>query len=184
VTPLSNPPKAPAWFLWVLAAGVFCLDRWTKHWALAALAPDPTRPVLGDLLRFTYVRNRGVAFGLFAERGWPLGWVSLLALAAVLWLAWRPSARRWSRAASLGLILGGALGNLVDRVHWGSVVDFIDVGIGRHRFWVFNVADASITLGVCLWAAQLLLPHAPAAPSDAAAPASSAELPSDDARGA
>ena len=152
--------QAPAWLLWPLAAGVFVLDRLAKLWVLDALATEHTKDVLGDFLRFTYVRNPGVAFGLFAGHGLSLGWLSLIALAAVLWLAVRAPSRAWPRAVALGLILGGAIGNLFDRLRWGSVVDFIDVGIGPHRFWTFNVADSAITVGVVVWAASLLWgPH-------------------------
>lgn len=152
--------KAPGWLLWLLAVGVFALDRVSKAWVLETLAYTHTKDVLGDFLRFTYVRNPGVAFGLFAGHGLSLGWLSLIALAAVLWLAIRAPSRAWPRAVALGLILGGAIGNLFDRMRWGSVVDFIDVGIGSHRFWTFNVADSAITVGVIVWAAFLLWgPH-------------------------
>ena len=158
--PLRFTRQAPAWLLWLLAAGVFVLDRLAKKWVLAALATEHTKDVLGDFLRFTYVRNPGVAFGLFAGHGLSLGWLSLIALAAVLWLAVRTPVRAWPRTVALGLILGGALGNLYDRLRWGSVVDFIDVGLGPHRFWTFNVADSAITVGVVVWAAFLLFgPH-------------------------
>lgn len=169
--------KAPSWLLWLLAAGVFVLDRVSKRWVIETLAYTHTKDVLGDFLRFTYVRNPGVAFGLFAGHGISLGWLSFLALAAVVWLAVRAPSRAWPRSVALGLILGGAVGNLFDRMRWGSVVDFIDVGIGAHRFWTFNVADSAITVGVIVWAASLLWgPHehaaeappqeAPAEPTD------------------
>jgi len=146
--------------LWFLAAGVFVLDRLAKRWVLDALATTHTKDVLGDFLRFTYVRNPGVAFGLFADHGLSLGWLSLVALAAVLWLAIRTPSAAWPRAVALGLILGGALGNLYDRLRWGSVVDVIFVSMGAHRFWTFNVADSAITVGVVVWAANLLWgPH-------------------------
>jgi signal peptidase II len=151
--------QAPAWLLWTLAGAVFLLDWLSKRWVLEALAAAPTRHVLGDFLRFSYVRNPGVAFGFFADRGFPLTWVSAVALVAVLWLAFRPTARRWLHAAALGLILGGALGNLFDRLRRGSVVDFIDIGVGSLRWWVFNVADAAITVGVLLWAGEILFGH-------------------------
>ncbi|HEV8479246.1 MAG TPA: signal peptidase II [Candidatus Eisenbacteria bacterium] len=158
--PLRIIRQAPAWLLWLLAAGVFVLDRLAKHWVLGALATAHTKDVLGDFLRFTYVRNPGVAFGLFAGHGLSLGWLSLIALAAVVWLALRTKSAGWPRTVALGLILGGAAGNLYDRLRWGSVVDFIDVGLGPHRFWTFNVADSAITVGVIVWAAALLLgPH-------------------------
>src|SRR5215467_5644550 len=163
--------KAPGWLLWLLAAGVFVLDRLAKKWVLASLAETNTRDVLGDFLRFSYVCNPGVAFGLFAGHGVSLGWLSLVALAAVLWLAIRTPSRGWPRAVALGLILGGAIGNLYDRLRWGSVVDFNDVGIGMHRFWTFNVADSAITVGVIVWAVYLLFGPHEHAPEQAATPA-------------
>jgi signal peptidase II len=189
---LRESPPAPAWLLWTLAGAVFVADWLSKRWVLATFVDVHSREVLGDFLRFSYVRNTGVAFGLFSGGGLHLSWVSLVALAAVLWLAFRPTARRRLHAISLGLILGGALGNLFDRVRYGSVIDFIDIGVGGLRWWVFNVADAAITVGVLIWGAEILLarPPAPAGPDavDAApggAPPAPAEAPAtDDARGA
>jgi signal peptidase II len=149
--------RAPAWFTWVLAAAVLVLDWSTKKWALTFLINSDSQAIIGDFVRLTYTRNTGVAFGLLADRGLPLSWLSVVALVVVVWLALRPSARAWPRAVALGLILGGAIGNLTDRIRWGSVVDFIDVGIGTLRWPVFNCADAAITTGVILWSAQLLL---------------------------
>jgi signal peptidase II len=189
----SASRPAPAWLLWGLATAVLVADFWTKRWVLDALAPVGTLPVIGDLVRFSYVRNSGVAFGLFADRGMPFGWVSLVALGIVLWLAFRPSARRWPRPVALGLILGGATGNMIDRVRWGSVVDFIDVGFGTFRWWVFNVADSAITVGVVLWAVHALFARpVPSPPASAPAPQVAAPGPvpiaearaRDDARGA
>jgi signal peptidase II len=188
---------APPWLLWGVAAAVLVVDFFTKRWVLESLAPIGTMQVLGDFVRFSYVRNSGVAFGLFADRGVPFGWVSVVALVLVLWLATRPSARSWPRPIALGLILGGAIGNMIDRVRWGSVVDFIDIGFGSLRWWVFNVADSAISVGVVLWAAHTLLarptPKAPSAPSPEAeanseGPPSAIAFPKaharDDARGA
>jgi signal peptidase II len=165
--PSRVPPRAPAWFLWSLAGAVFLGDWLTKRWVVDALSTVHSRDILGDFVRFSYVRNRGAAFGLFAERGWPLTWVNVAALAVVLWMVFRPVARRWPYAVSLGLILGGAVGNLFDRLRWGSVVDFVDVGIGGARFWVFNLADSAISVGVALWA--VLLVFSPPQRGDAAA---------------
>jgi signal peptidase II len=179
------PRQAPVWLVWFLAAGVFVCDRLAKVWVMDVLAATHTREVLGDFLRFTYVRNPGVAFGLFADHGLPLGWISIVALAAVLWLALRAPVRAWPRSVALGLILGGAAGNLYDRLRYGSVLDFIDVGIGPHRFWTFNVADAAISVGVVVWAAHLLWgrpeEHAPAPEPG---PDATAGLSEDHARGA
>jgi signal peptidase II len=173
------------------------LDWLTKRWVHDHLHTLHPQPVLGDFLRLSYVTNRGVAFGLFSERGLPVHWVSLVALVVVLWLAFRPGARAWAHAVPLGLILGGALGNLLDRLRWGSVIDFIDVGVGGLRWWVFNLADASISVGVCLWALQLafgrprsesalsaVATSGAAATGDAASGEAPPGAPSDDARGA
>ena len=153
-----SPAAPPKWALWGLAVFVVALDWVTKRWALTVLSQREPIDVIGDLVRFTFTRNTGVAFGLFADLHLPLGWVSLAALVVVLWLAFRSGGADWLRSVSLGLILGGAVGNLIDRVRWGSVVDFIDVGIGELRWPVFNVADSAITIGVCLWALRLFLP--------------------------
>jgi signal peptidase II len=173
--------RAPAWTIWVLAAAVLALDWFTKKWALHTLIHSDSRAIIGDFLQLTYTRNTGVAFGLFAGRDLPLSWLSVVALVVVVWLALRPSARAWPRTIALGLILGGALGNLIDRVRWGSVIDFIDVGIGTLRWPVFNFADAAITTGVLLWSAQLLFsrPRSRVAPVDAVPDPRAA----DDARG-
>ena len=152
--------KAPIWYLWLLAAVILGLDIITKMWALDVLANAPSRQIIGDFLQFTYTRNTGVAFGLFADKGLPLGWLSVIALVVVVWLAVRPSGREPWRATALGLILGGAIGNLIDRFRWGSVIDFIDVGIGTLRWPVFNIADSAITVGVVIWSALLFFaPH-------------------------
>lgn len=186
--------RAPAWFLWTLAGAVFFADWLSKRWVIDTLTESGTLRVLGDVVRFYYVRNTGVAFGLFSGGGIGLSWVSVVALVAVLLLAFRPTARRWPHAVSLGLILGGALGNLFDRVRTGAVTDFIDVGIGGLRWYVFNLADAAITVGVLLWAAEILLvrprPHgeaaaeSPEARADGPRPRAGADAGADDARGA
>ena len=142
--------RAPAWLLWLLAAGVFVCDRLAKIWVQDALASTHSREVLGDFLRFTYVRNPGVAFGLFADRGVSLGWLSLVALVAVLWLALRTPSKAWPRTVALGLILGGALGNLYDRVTLGQVVDFVQLHAAGYYWPAFNVADSAISIGVVL----------------------------------
>ncbi len=142
--------------MWVVGLFVFALDRVTKAWAVAELAHVHTRPLIDDWVRLTYVRNTGVAFGLGAGKGIPFAAVSVVALLLVLFLALQEKSRTWPRSLALGLILGGAAGNLVDRVRWGSVIDFIDLGY-RENWWpVFNAADSAITIGVILFAATLV----------------------------
>jgi signal peptidase II len=144
------------WAVWALALVVFALDRFTKAWAETVLAPAGTLPLLGDWLRFTYVRNTGVAFGLGAGKALPLVAITLIALGMVAALAWSARSRTWPRSIALGLILGGAAGNLVDRARWGSVIDFVDFGFRKNWWPVFNAADSAITVGVILFALTLL----------------------------
>jgi len=143
--------RSPALLLGVAGACVV-LDQWTKRWASQALAfHEPVR-VIDDIVRFTYTRNSGIAFGMFAGQSFPFYIFSIVASLAVVWLWSRhprlPLPRQWS----LALILGGAIGNLIDRVRHGEVVDFILLAWRGHEFPVFNLADVSVTCGVLLFA--------------------------------
>ena len=137
------------------AAAVLTLDQMTKVLASARLMPGEPVPVLGQLLRLTLVHNTGAAFGLFPGSRVPFILVSVLAIAVVLYLFARDAYRSLMNRVLLGCILGGAMGNLLDRIRWGRVVDFIDVGFGAVRWPVFNVADSAVTLGVILLAWNL-----------------------------
>ena len=153
------------WSVWFVGLLVFVLYRWTKAWASQALAAVHTRPLLDDWLRLSYVRNSGVAFGLGAGRGLPFAAITVLALGLVLVLAFQDRSRTWARSLALGLIVGGALGNLIDRVRWGSVIDFLDFGYRTNWWPVFNAADAAITVGVVAFAWTLLIAREPARPA-------------------
>ena len=161
---------ATFWAVWPLALGVFALDRWTKAWAVRDLAPIGSRPLFDDWFRLTYVRNTGVAFGLGAGRGLPFAAITLVALGLVVALALSPRSRTWPRSIALGLIVGGAAGNLLDRVRWGSVIDFLDFGLRENWFPVFNAADSAITVGVILFALTLLAERDPTHARHAHAP--------------
>jgi signal peptidase II len=135
-----------------IAGVVLALDLWTKQWATRTLAGAPPMPVLGELVRFTYVRNSGVAFGLGAGLPFPYYVFSIAAVLAILILFARGRVHGRGRRLALALILGGALGNLVDRISTGLVVDFIDVGWGRWHWPVFNIADSAVSVGVVMFA--------------------------------
>jgi len=143
--------RSPALLLGVAAASVV-VDQWTKHWAATNLAFHEPIRVVGDLVRLTYTRNSGIAFGMFAGQSFPFYIFSIVASLAVVWLWVRhpnlPRVRRWS----LALILGGAIGNLIDRIRFGEVTDFILLAWRGHEFPVFNVADMCVTSGVILFA--------------------------------
>lgn len=139
-----------------LALCVLFLDCTTKELAVTSLSPEHTpHAVAGDVLRLTLAYNPDAAMGLplGAYGRWPLvalGVVIVSILARMLWLT-PPGATR--RRLALGLIIGGALGNLLSRVTTPrGVVDFIDLGIGSVRFYLFNVADIAVFTGACILA--------------------------------
>jgi signal peptidase II len=123
------------------AAAVVALDQTTKALALNALSPGSGRPLVGRLVTLTLVENRGAAFGLLGGAAPELAAFALAVAAGILW--WSARSERPAIAWALGLVLGGALGNLADRLLRHAVVDFVNV----HVWPVFNVADAAITLG-------------------------------------
>jgi signal peptidase II len=155
-----------------VAALVVALDRWTKHWAGAALPFDRPLRLAGDYVRLTYTRNSGVAFGIGRGTGFPYYIFSLIAIVAIVWMFLRDRAGSDPvRRLSLALVLGGAIGNLVDRVTSGEVVDFIEVGVPQWHWPVFNVADSAVTVGVLLFALSWSRRGAPVAAPTAAGPA-------------
>ncbi|RKZ17524.1 signal peptidase II [bacterium] len=134
---------------WVWAPLVLVVDFISKRLVLAnEEALRAKVRVLGELARFIYVRNPGSAMGLFPVGRWVLVAVSLAAAVFLTWLYTTTEPALRVRRGAMAAILGGALGNLVDRVFYdGRVVDFIDLGVGSHRFYTFNVADIAVTLG-------------------------------------
>ncbi len=144
---------------WLWAAGFLVVDFITKRVVLANAADlrADRVEVLGEFFRLAYVRNPGAAMGLTPFGRWTLVAISTGAVVALVWfLIVTPPALRLRRLA-MGLILGGALGNLIDRVFYqGLVVDFLDFGLGTARFWTFNVADIGVTCGGTLLLISLL----------------------------
>lgn len=146
------------------AAFVVLLDQATKWMASTRLELGEPVMVLGDFVRLTLVHNTGAAFGLFPGSRGPFIVISVLAIGVVLYLFFRETHRNVQNRVLLGCILGGAIGNLIDRVRLGWVVDFIDMGIGQTRWPVFNVADSAVTLGVVFLAWNLARAGRDAAP--------------------
>jgi signal peptidase II len=135
----------------LVAVIVFALDRVTKTWVEQNIALGEARPVFGEYARLVHTQNTGAAFGLLPERTTLLSVLSVVAVLAILYYYRQIASNSPLIATTLGMQLGGAFGNLVDRVRQGYVVDFVDVGVpGVWRFWAFNVADSSIVVGIIL----------------------------------
>lgn len=136
-----------------LAAVVLVLDQATKLWVQASIGLWEGFAVIPGFFNLVHVLNKGAAFGLlnshdFDWQRWFFIAVSLVATAVVLHLLRTERLAVPFMRAGLGLVLGGALGNLVDRVRTGLVVDFLDFHVGAHHWPAFNVADSAITVGV------------------------------------
>jgi len=132
-----------------VAVVVFVLDRLTKTWVETNIPVYEGRSVIDDVVRIVHAQNSGAAFGLLPERTTLLSILSVVAVVAILYYYRQIASHSPLIAATLGMQLGGAFGNLVDRAGQGYVVDFVDVGIpGGWRFWAFNVADSSIVVGI------------------------------------
>ena len=158
-----------------IAAIVVSFDQWTKHWATAALMGRPNVPVIGELVQLTYTRNSGVAFGLGAGVPFPYYLFSIAAIVAIIVMVVRRRVTHGVRHLALALIMGGAIGNLIDRLATGEVVDFILLSWRQWQFPVFNVADSAVTVGVVLFA--LAWPHDGAHARHAAPPPPAADEP-------
>jgi len=132
-----------------LATVVF--DQLTKAAVVGSLEQHHSSPVLGVFIRLTHIRNSGAVFGMMRGAGTYFTFFSIIAAAVLVVVLF--FARRSSTLVrlALGMVLGGAVGNLIDRLRYGAVVDFIDVGINESVRWAcFNVADSAITVGVFL----------------------------------
>lgn len=139
----------------VIALGVVALDQWTKSLVRGRLALHDSIDVVAGWLSLTRVHNTGAAFGMLNSADFPFKTVVLMvvaggALAGVAWYAATlPDDNRIARIGIAG-VLGGAIGNLIDRATAGYVLDFVDAYWGNWHFWAFNVADAAISVGVVL----------------------------------
>ena len=147
---------------WWVTIGLIVADQITKALVHQALGLYDSVQVIPGLIDLVHVRNEGVAFGLLNNADLPFkaALTSALAVAALLGITlYARQLQAHERIARLGLgcILGGAIGNLIDRVRQGYVLDFVDVYWGTWHFWAFNVADASISIGAVLVFADLLL---------------------------
>jgi signal peptidase II len=132
-----------------MALGVFLLDQLTKREILAVFeAHDSGQIVITSFFNLTMVWNRGVSFGLFSAHDMPYVLIALaLGLVGIL-LVWLLRAPTKMLALALGAVIGGALGNVVDRARYGAVFDFLDVHVMGYHWPAFNIADSAIVIGV------------------------------------
>jgi signal peptidase II len=140
-----------------IAAVVVILDQLTKAWLVANVAMGEVREVIGDSFRLVHHQNSGALFGLFRDQAILFGLLSMVVIGLIVGYHARSGRSRYMSIA-LGFLLGGAIGNLIDRLRLGYVVDFVDIGIGDLRFYTFNIADSAISSAIVLLVAVAFLP--------------------------
>jgi signal peptidase II len=176
--------RRPVWPLFFgLAIAVIVVDQLTKAWLVSWLAPGASAQILGDYLRLVHSQNNGALFGLFRESALVFAVISIGVIGLIVAYHGR-TGRSPYMSIALGLLLGGAVGNVTDRFRLGYVVDFVDAGIGNLRWYTFNVADSAISLAIVLLILAAIWPalaegRKPAAePADPTQPAEPAPPPS------
>ncbi len=145
----SGPSRARWALFTAIAVTVVVADQLTKFWITSTVEPGSGFSVLGTWLNFVYGVNSGILFGMVPQSATAFAIVSLVVIVLIV-VYHRRAGRGIVMTVATSLLLGGAIGNLIDRLHYGAVVDWIDMGIGRWRFWTYNVADAAITTSILL----------------------------------
>lgn len=155
---VAVPAGRPHWVTFLgLASLIITADQLTKAWLVSFLAPGQSVAVLGDWIRLVHSQNNGGLFGLLRGQAVPFGLVSLVVVGLIVLYHARAEPNRYV-SITLGLLLGGAIGNLIDRLRINYVVDFVDAGIGSLRWYTFNIADSAITFAILLLLAASLWP--------------------------
>jgi signal peptidase II len=154
--------RGPSPVRWALFAGIaitiVVLDQLSKGWIVANLQPGEGMVVLGDWLRLVHGQNSGILFGMLPQSA-PIFAVVSIGVTALIVVYHAKAGRGLVTTIALGLLLGGAIGNLVDRLRYGYVVDFVDMGIGTWRFYTYNLADACITTAILLLLIMAVVPQ-------------------------
>jgi signal peptidase II len=156
----TNTPR-PGWIFALLAVAVLAADQTSKHAVETLTAAGSSRVLIPGLLNFVHTRNPGVAFGLLADSNTPwrapvLIVFSVVVIFLIAWLLATGRAGGWLGQCGMTLILGGAAGNVLDRILRRSVTDFIDFHVGDYHWYTFNLADSAIVLGAALVILELL----------------------------
>ena len=139
-------------FLITIIVAIIVLDQWSK-WAIkTSFNLYQSKPVIQDFLHFTYVTNDGMAFGLSFPGGKHILLIMTILLTGfIMGFLWKEKNGHPLIKYGLALILSGAIGNLIDRLLYGKVVDFLDLMIGNFHWYIFNIADSSVTIGMILF---------------------------------
>lgn len=149
------------WVLLIFCFGVLLLDQWTKYLIVQKLLLYQKVEVIQGFFNIIHVRNTGGAFGIFGGENGGLGSilfvvVSLIAIGAIIYLFIKIGEDEKTLALSFSLVLSGAIGNLIDRLQYGEVVDFLDFYLSTYHWPAFNIADSAICIGIGLMALELL----------------------------
>jgi len=153
--------KRKYWVLLIFCLGILLLDQWTKYMIVQKLNLYQRVEVIHGFFNLTHVRNTGGAFGIFGGEKGGLGSilfvvVSLIAIGAIVFLFIKIKENEKTLALSFSLILSGAIGNLIDRIQYREVVDFLDFHLSTYHWPSFNIADSAICIGIGLMALELL----------------------------
>jgi signal peptidase II len=190
-TPGASAGRAAAWRgrsrRWLgfglLAVAVAVSDQLLKSWIVTNYGDKVGQPsnVVGDWLQIDFIHNAGGLFGLLQGSAPVLAAATVLVAGVLVAIEMRSGWRSWLMSITLGLLLGGAVGNLIDRIQYGYVVDFADIGIGTWRWYIFNIADSAVSISILLmivmwFLAPRLLTGEPAAAGGNGAPAESAKV--------
>jgi signal peptidase II len=161
----ASPSRDMRWLILTIAALVIVLDRATKLWIVSHIQPGQAIVIFPKVFRLTHVLNTGAAFSMFEGSTSPnlvrnvLIGFSIFAVVVVLVLIWKMGRGLTLTSIALALILGGAIGNLYDRMRFAYVVDFLEVHIVHYHWPDFNVADSAIVVGACLLLLEMLRPQ-------------------------
>ncbi|MEE8284072.1 MAG: signal peptidase II [Alphaproteobacteria bacterium] len=160
---MTIPAPSPKPGLWkkgaLMALLVAGLDQASKWWIVTSVMVPERQIEVTSFFNIVMVWNRGVTFGLFSDQPAAMVWVltGVSVLIVVVLAAWMFRASRWWVAAALGAVIGGALGNVIDRLHYGAVADFLDFHMGQWHWPAFNLADSAIVLGVAVLVADAII---------------------------
>lgn len=158
VAPAGVSTGRARWVIFIaVAATVIVLDQLSKAWLLANVSAGQVVSVIGDFVRLVQSQNSGALFGLFRDQAILFAVVSLGVIGLIV-LYHGMGGRSLYLSLALGLLLGGAIGNMIDRFRFGFVIDWVDIGLGAIRFWTFNVADSAITMAILMLLAMAIFP--------------------------